>query len=92
MSLSHVRILVYTLYLLSLAGLYNTRMHMMGQHIRIWGKTGACSAPYAYIGPYRGVWDVPYAYAWDHPVRVLSVWANIMSHTRMGVPYEYMHA
>ena len=44
---------------------------------------------YAYIGPY--------AYGTSHtrmgrPIRVwdiIRVWANIMSHTRMGVPYEY---
>ena len=43
----------------------------------------SCSAPYAYIGPQ--------AYGTSHtsmgyPVRI---WANIMYHTRMGIPYEY---
>ena len=42
-----------------------------------------CSAPHAYIGPY--------AYGASHTRMgyTVRVWANIMSHTHMGVPYEY---
>ena len=35
-----------------------------------------CSAPYAYVGPYTHM---------EHPIRV----CIILSHTRMGVQYEY---
>ena len=48
--------------------------------IRVWY---VYSAPYAYIGSY--------AYGTSHTCMgyPVCIWANIMSHTHMGVPYEY---